>query len=65
MIFRILLGAPVEPHVASQIRWYVESEARRFTEDIVELETGSKLAVSIGYIRYRLTDAQASLVNFR
>ena len=40
---------------------YVESAARRFTTDIEELEAGSKLAISVGYIQNRLSDAQASL----
>lgn len=41
---------------------YVESAARRFTTNIEGLEVGSKLAISVGYIQNRLTDAQASLV---
>jgi hypothetical protein len=41
---------------------YVESAARRFTADIEELEAGSKLAISVGYIQNRLSDARDSLV---
>ena len=41
---------------------YAESAGRRFTVDIDELETGSKIAISVTYIVNRLTDAEASLV---
>ena len=40
---------------------YAESAARRFTIGIEELEAGSKLAISVGYIQNRLADAQTSL----
>jgi len=41
---------------------YAESAARRFTTGIEELEAGSKLAISVGYIQNRLSDARDSLV---
>ena len=41
---------------------YVESATRRFTTHIEGLETGSKLAISVGYIQTRLSDAHDSLV---
>jgi hypothetical protein len=41
---------------------YVESAARHFATDIEEPETGSKLAISVGCVRKRLTDARTSLV---
>jgi len=40
---------------------YVESAARRFVADIEELEAGSNLALSVGYIQNRLSDAHDSL----
>jgi hypothetical protein len=40
---------------------FVKSAAKRFAIDDVELESGSKTAVSIAYIKNRLSDAEASL----
>ena len=40
---------------------YAESAARRFVIDIEELEAGSKLALSVGFIQNRLSDAHDSL----
>ena len=40
---------------------YVESAARRFVADIEQLEAGSKLALSVGYIQNRLSDAHDTL----
>jgi hypothetical protein len=40
---------------------YAESAARRFTNVLEEQEAGSKLAISVGYIQNRLSEAQASL----
>ena len=41
---------------------FAESAARRFKVDIAELETGSKIAISVTYIQNRLSDAHHSLV---
>ena len=40
---------------------FAESAAKRFATDVDELETGSKTAVSVAYIKNRLSDAQESL----
>ena len=40
---------------------YAQSAARQFVTDIEELEAGSKLALSVGYIQNRLSDADDSL----
>jgi hypothetical protein len=40
---------------------FVESAAKRFATDVDELETGSQTAVSVAYIKNRLSDAQESL----
>ncbi len=41
---------------------FAESAAKRFATDVDELETGSQTAVSIAYIKNRLSDAQESLL---
>ena len=40
---------------------FAESAAKRFAIDVDELDTGSRTAASVAYIKNRLTDAQASL----
>ena len=40
---------------------FAESAARHFTTDPDELETGSVTAVSVAYVKNRLSDAQQSL----
>ncbi len=40
---------------------FAESAAKRFATDINELETGSKTAASVAYIKNRLSDAKESL----
>ena len=41
---------------------FAESAARRFAIDVDQLDTGSRTAASVTYIKNRLSDAQASLV---
>jgi hypothetical protein len=41
---------------------FAEAAARRFAIDMDQLETGSKPAISVGYIQNRLSDAHASLM---
>jgi len=41
---------------------FAQSAAKRFAADDVDLESGSKTAVSIAYINNRLSDAQDSLL---
>jgi hypothetical protein len=40
---------------------YSEAAAKHFATDVEELETGSTTAVSVAYIKNRLSDAQESL----
>jgi hypothetical protein len=40
---------------------FAESAAKQFATDVDELETGSRIAASVAYIRNRLSDAQESL----
>lgn len=40
---------------------FAESAAKRFATDINELETGSKTAASVAYIKNRLSDAKEAL----
>lgn len=40
---------------------FAESAAKRFETDVDELEAGSKMAVSVAFIKNQLSDAQASL----
>jgi hypothetical protein len=40
---------------------FAESAAKRFETDVDELEAGSKMAVSVAFIKNQLSDAQESL----
>ena len=39
---------------------FAESAAKRFATNVAELETGSKTAASVAYIKNRLSDAHES-----
>lgn len=41
---------------------FAESAAKRFATDVDDLETGSSTAVSVAYIKNRLSDARDSLL---